>query len=287
MDIAILERAARIAAGAAVAFAWAEASIGIAAAQRKPQQVATGLARRIGVMPAYAVVAIPYFIICALLWRPLPIELVGSMRVIALVVGFEMGIVGTLLYIWGRRSLGGMYQLSGTLGTGLHEGHQLVVTGPYQMMRHPMYAGIILGALGGLVLYRTWTFGFVLAGIPGMVRRARTEDRLLAAAFGPDFESYRRVVPAWFPRPGCVRRSFRGTVSPDARRFLPRNLDAGGRWFRGLVIAPGAAVIALSGIPPYVALPFAVTAVLSVITALSGHCFICDVHPQRRVVDHH
>lgn len=55
-------------------------------------------------------------------------------------------------------------------------------------------------AVGGILLYRTWTFVFMLSHCLALVLRARREEALLAAHFGEEWTRYARRVPAWIPR---------------------------------------------------------------------------------------
>ena len=84
---------------------------------------------------------------------------------------------------------------------GLDADHQLVRSGPYRTVRHPIYSSLLflLLAVGFLVT------PFVLLGVAlavffiGTAIRIRTEEGLLAARFGEQFEAYRRAVPALIP----------------------------------------------------------------------------------------
>ena len=82
----------------------------------------------------------------------------------------------------------------------------LTVTGPYAHLRHPLYLGTILVALG---------FSAMLGGWPGMVglavlmpwfflhylpRKEQVEGERLRARYGKDWERYRSAVPALWPR---------------------------------------------------------------------------------------
>jgi protein-S-isoprenylcysteine O-methyltransferase Ste14 len=108
--------------------------------------------------------------------------------------------MGLLFVLWGRLALGEMYHVSTGFGVQLHAHHQLVTHGPYKYLRHPMYLGVGLAGVGGILLYRSWTLVFVTAFLPGLILRARREEQALAAEFGAAWEVYRRRVPAWFPR---------------------------------------------------------------------------------------
>jgi protein-S-isoprenylcysteine O-methyltransferase Ste14 len=87
------------------------------------------------------------------------------------------------------------------INAGLYEDHQLVKTGPYAIVRHPIYASLLAILLCTLFLLTPWKWVAVslLFFIAGTEIRVRTEDDLLASRFGPAFEDYRRKVPAYIP----------------------------------------------------------------------------------------
>lgn len=78
---------------------------------------------------------------------------------------------------------------------------QLIRTGPYARVRHPMYSGLILVLLGfGWVLCQ-WRVG-LLSGVLGWAyfdRKAAAEERKLAQRY-PDYPSYSAMVPKLIPR---------------------------------------------------------------------------------------
>ncbi len=78
--------------------------------------------------------------------------------------------------------------------------HQLITSGPFAYVRHPMYLGFFLAVLGGLLLYQTWTMFIFLLCSPVFVKRAQREEEALISVFGEEYEAYRRKVPAFFPR---------------------------------------------------------------------------------------
>jgi protein-S-isoprenylcysteine O-methyltransferase Ste14 len=200
------ETAVRIAGAVTFAVAWLAGALGAARAVQRKTARAVGLAGRIGAPAAYALVAGPYLLVCALLWHPFAEQLSSPARAVLLVVGSIVGFTGAAAYLWGRHALGEMYDVSSALGSELFTEHRLVTSGPYAIVRHPMYVGLMLSATGGLAVYRTWTFVFVVACLPGAVFKASREDRLLAEEFGEAFEAYCRAVPGWVPRRLTSRR---------------------------------------------------------------------------------
>ena len=85
-------------------------------------------------------------------------------------------------------------------GAQLFKEHQLITSGPYALVRHPMYAGLILAALGSLLIYFTWTTLYFACFAPFMLVRARREEVALAAEFGEKWQDYCKVVPAFIPQ---------------------------------------------------------------------------------------
>jgi protein-S-isoprenylcysteine O-methyltransferase Ste14 len=100
----------------------------------------------------------------------------------------------------GRLVLGKNYFVSSGFGAQLFAGHQLVTSGPFSLMRHPMYTGLFLGALGSILIYPTWTTLFFAIFTPFVWVRAWREETALAAEFGEQWREYCRRVPAIFPR---------------------------------------------------------------------------------------
>lgn len=188
------------AAGFVAAFSWSAVLAGRFAA--RPRARASGLAKRVGARTAWLLAAVPYAVVCIVLWRPLPVDPNEVARVALLAGGVLLIVAGWALYTWGRSALGDMYNVSGALGSELYERHRLITSGPYRVIRHPMYAGIALGSVGALALYRTWALVFAVAVLPAGSLRMRREDRLLAAEFPGAYPAYRENVPALAP---CMR----------------------------------------------------------------------------------
>ena len=88
------------------------------------------------------------------------------------------------------------------LDAGLNANHILVQSGPYRVVRHPIYTSMFCMLLGtGLALatpLRLLLPALLLLAI-GTEIRVRTEERLLAAQFGGEFWDYQRRVPAYIP----------------------------------------------------------------------------------------
>jgi len=79
-------------------------------------------------------------------------------------------------------------------------GSQLITTGIYAHVRHPLYASVIALGFGWALLWRSWP-ALVLAAaqIAFFHAKARLEERLLRARFS-DYADYARRVPRFIPR---------------------------------------------------------------------------------------
>ena len=87
------------------------------------------------------------------------------------------------------------------LDAGLNADHELVRSGPYRIVRHPIYLSMFAVMLGaGLLISRTaWLAAALVLEIIGTEIRVRVEDALLASRFGDKFTEYQRRVPAYIP----------------------------------------------------------------------------------------
>ena len=83
----------------------------------------------------------------------------------------------------------------------LVEDHKLITEGPYAYVRNPIYTGM-LGMLIATGLAMEHWIALVIAIVifmAGLVIRVKTEEKLLRAAFGAEFDEYAKRVPAVIP----------------------------------------------------------------------------------------
>ena len=123
-----------------------------------------------------------------LLWRT-PITLAWSLVVVV--------IAGLLFTWWARIHLGRLWSSSVTRKAG----HRVVDTGPYGIVRHPIYTGIILASVATAALRGTafaW-LGFCVM-TSGWVIKARLEEEFLREQLGAEaYGEYARRVPMLTP----------------------------------------------------------------------------------------
>jgi protein-S-isoprenylcysteine O-methyltransferase Ste14 len=87
------------------------------------------------------------------------------------------------------------------INAGLYADHELVRTGPYAVIRHPIYASMLAMLVATSMLWTEWPWMLAAFGlfVTGTEIRVRTEDDLLASRFGDRFTAYRRQVAAYVP----------------------------------------------------------------------------------------
>jgi protein-S-isoprenylcysteine O-methyltransferase Ste14 len=166
-----------------------------------------------------AAVSVGWFGAAAFAWRPLPWRPRPLTRWLLLGSGFGAFAAGLALAVSGRLALGSSYRPSATVGASLATEHRVVTDGPYGLMRHPMYLGLTLMALGSLAIYRTWTTAWFVAQLPVLVVRARREEVLLEEAIGERWRQYASRVPAWLP--DVVAQANRRRFGPQLRAGWP------------------------------------------------------------------
>jgi protein-S-isoprenylcysteine O-methyltransferase Ste14 len=107
-------------------------------------------------------------------------------------------LVGILFAWWARIHLGRLW--SGAITR--KEGHRVVDSGPYGLVRHPIYTGLIVAIAATAAAQATATglLGAALI-VVGLWLKARAEERFLTAELGADaYGAYRRRVPMLIPR---------------------------------------------------------------------------------------
>jgi protein-S-isoprenylcysteine O-methyltransferase Ste14 len=113
------------------------------------------------------------------------------------IAGAAIMVAGIALRIWAIAVLGNLFDYAVTI----HPDHHLVEAGPYRVLRHPSYTGLLL-ALGGLgIALADWVSLAALVVLPlaGVLMRIRAEEAALTGAFGERYASYAartaRLVP--------------------------------------------------------------------------------------------
>jgi protein-S-isoprenylcysteine O-methyltransferase Ste14 len=106
-------------------------------------------------------------------------------------------LAGLLFTWWARIHLGRLW--SGTITR--KQDHRVIDTGPYALVRHPIYTGLIVALFATAIAQATPS---VLAGAAllaiGFTLKARAEERFLMAELGADaYGDYRRRVPMLIP----------------------------------------------------------------------------------------
>jgi len=112
-------------------------------------------------------------------------------------LGIGLTAAGLLFAIWARAYLGRNWSGAVTVKVG----HQLIRTGPYRWVRHPIYSGLIL-ALIGTAINRGQLRGLIAVVLLwiGFTMKSRLEERFMTATFGQEYEEFRRTTGGIVPR---------------------------------------------------------------------------------------
>jgi len=137
----------------------------------------------------------------ALLWLPsVPLPLLEKRFLPPGVWCFWSGAAitagGLLFAVWARRHLGKNWSQAVTL----KEDHELTTSGPYALVRHPIYTGFLLAFVGCAVARGEWRGLLAVALVfGGLWPKLRLEEKWMRAHFGESYEAYSRRVSALVP----------------------------------------------------------------------------------------
>jgi len=112
-------------------------------------------------------------------------------------LGAALTWAGVTFAIWARYHIGRYWSAS----VALKAGHELIRTGPYSRIRHPIYTGMLLAVAGTALAVGRYRGIVALAIIlAGFVWKSKREEALLAGQFGAAFEEHRRHTGFFLPR---------------------------------------------------------------------------------------
>jgi protein-S-isoprenylcysteine O-methyltransferase Ste14 len=112
-------------------------------------------------------------------------------------LGFAIGVASIALLIWAQIELG--RQFSPQLQ--LRQEHQLIITGPYSRVRHPLYTALFGFGLSLAMVSANWFFvAFFVLSLFGLVIRIPKEEQMMLDQFGDEYRQYMQRTGRFIPK---------------------------------------------------------------------------------------
>ncbi len=132
-------------------------------------------------------------------WVPL-FRVHGNLAIPLKTIGLVVYLAGLLFTLWARRTLGKYWGISTSIDVKLLDEHQIIQSGPYAYVRHPMYFGWWVAMLGLTLLYPVWAiFLLFVFSVISFSGRARREETALAERFGGNWVEYKKQTKFIIP----------------------------------------------------------------------------------------
>ena len=111
-------------------------------------------------------------------------------------LGFLLTITGIGFSFWARFFIGRNWSSDVTI----KQDHQLIRSGPYRIVRHPIYFGFLLALLGtALLANELRAYLGVLLCAAGFHLKAAVEEKFMTQQFGSEYQQYRQQTKALIP----------------------------------------------------------------------------------------
>jgi len=114
--------------------------------------------------------------------------------------GLALMLFGAAFNVWGRFYL----RTNWADHVRIYDDQTLITTGPYRIVRHPLYASLIWMFYGAAIAYLNPLAAIenTLIFIPAMIYRSNLEERALQETFGGQYSDYRKRTGRFFPTIG-------------------------------------------------------------------------------------
>ncbi|MEO8442805.1 MAG: isoprenylcysteine carboxylmethyltransferase family protein [Betaproteobacteria bacterium] len=152
-------------------------------------------------LPSHLSHIVPLVLAIVLLWLPsLPVPWLGDRFIPPSAWAFWIGALlttaGILFTVWARVHLGRNWSAIVTI----KQGHEFISSGPYAIVRHPIYSGLLLAFVGSALARGEWRgVVAVLIALAAFWRKLRIEERWMREQFGEQYVAYCRRVAALVP----------------------------------------------------------------------------------------
>ena len=112
-------------------------------------------------------------------------------------IGLGINLFGILLRSWSKLTLSNLF----TYVVTIQDDHKLIKSGPYSLIRHPSYTGLLLQVYGNLIFFRNWysaAFAYYFSWM-FIFNRIPHEEKVLSMHYKKDWEEYKKKTWALFP----------------------------------------------------------------------------------------
>lgn len=111
-------------------------------------------------------------------------------------IGLLMAVSGLGVAVWARAHLGRNWSARVTV----KENHELIRSGPYAIVRHPIYTGLLFALLGTAISFGQWRGLVAFACVTvSLLLKLRTEERFMRETFPDQYPRYRAEVSTLIP----------------------------------------------------------------------------------------
>ena len=114
---------------------------------------------------------------------------------IILSVGVILCALGLGFAVWARRHLGNNWNGQPSI----QEHHELITSGPYQYVRHPIYTGMLLAFFGSALLGNLVWLIILIATFAIFMMRIKTEEEFMMKIFPEQYPEYKKHTKALIP----------------------------------------------------------------------------------------
>lgn len=132
-------------------------------------------------------------------WVPL-FSIPDNTAIVLKGIGLIVYLAGLAFTLWARRTLGKYWGVSTSRDVKLLDDHQIIRSGPYAYVRHPMYFGWWVAMPGLTLLYPVWAvFLLFFFSLISFSSRAHREEAALAERFGNNWVEYKKQTKFIIP----------------------------------------------------------------------------------------
>jgi len=116
-----------------------------------------------------------------------------------------LGWTGSIIFIFAIWLLWKSHSDLGKLWSptlGLQKNHNLIISGIYKYLRHPMYSAHLIWAIAQIMLLHNWIAGysFLISQIPFYIYRIKIEEKMMIEKFGDEYKNYKKTTGSIIPK---------------------------------------------------------------------------------------